>query len=132
MYVLSLVPTSQASPNFSSLRCIGTLTSCQTGSIQPWLSGVTFLRDSLYVKLHSPEVQLNHIVPDVSQDNYVQYSKARGATVKAGMQERGREVMWFHTGNYTEVMINGSFPAATSCNSTAIFCRPSSLSFRQI
>ena len=40
-----------------------------------------------------------------------------GATVKAGTQERGTEVMWFHTGNYTEmmqeVMINGSFPAAT-------------------
>ena len=44
-----------------------------------------------------------------------------GATVKARMQkrgtERGTEVMWFHTGNYTELMqevtINGSFPAAT-------------------
>ena len=24
----------------------------------------------------------------------------RGATVKAGTQERGTEVMWFHTGNY--------------------------------
>ena len=49
------------------------------------------------------------------------------ATVKAGTQERGTErgtdVMWFYTGNYTEmmqeVMINGSFPAAASCNSTA-------------
>ena len=31
-----------------------------------------------------------------------------GATVKAGTQEReterGTEVMWFHTGNYTEMM----------------------------
>ena len=31
--------------------------------------------------------------------------------------ERGTEVMWFHTGNYTEMMqevtINDSFPAAT-------------------
>ena len=43
------------------------------------------------------------------------------ATVKAGTQkhetERRMKVMWFHTGNYTkmmqEVMINGSFPAAT-------------------
>ena len=46
------------------------------------------------------------------------------ATMKAGTQERGMErrteVMWFHTGNYTEMMqevsnevtINGSFPAA--------------------
>ena len=47
------------------------------------------------------------------------------ATVKAGTQERGTEVMWFHTGNYTEMVqeatINGiAFPAATSCNSTAI------------
>ena len=48
-------------------------------------------------------------------------------TVKAGTQERGTEhgteVMWFHKGNYTEtiqeVMINGSFPPATSCNSSA-------------
>ena len=66
--------------------------------------------------------------------------------MKAGTQEcgteRGTEVMWFHTGNYTEmiqeitqmmqevsneVMINGSFPAATLSSSTAIFCRPSSL-----
>ena len=31
-----------------------------------------------------------------------------------------------------EVTINGSFPAATSCNSTAIFCRPSSLSLKNI
>ena len=64
--------------------------------------------------------------------------------MKAGMQERGMErgtehrteVMWFHTGDYTEmmqeVMINGSFPAATSCNSTAIFRRPSSLSLKNI
>ena len=56
-------------------------------------------------------------------------------TVKAIMQEReterGTEVMWFHTGNYTEMMqeatINGSFPAATLCNSIAIFRRPGSL-----
>ena len=56
-----------------------------------------------------------------------------GATVKAVTQERGTEhvteVMWFYTGNYTELMqevkINGSFPVATSCNSTAIFRRPS-------
>ena len=57
-----------------------------------------------------------------------------GATVKAGKQERGTEVMWFHTGNYTEMMqevtINGSFPAATSCNSTAILRKPSSLSLK--
>ena len=57
--------------------------------------------------------------------------------------ERGTEVMWFHTGNYTEMMqevwhevtINGSFPATTLCSSTANFRRPSSLSlkiFRQI
>jgi len=39
-----------------------------------------------------------------------------GATVKAGTQERGTEVMWFHTGSYTEmtqeVTINDSFPAS--------------------
>ena len=47
----------------------------------------------------------------------------------------GMEVMWFHTGNYTEMMqdvtINGSFPAQTLYNSTAIFCRPSSLSLKK-
>ena len=75
-------------------------------------------------------------------------SNKKWATVKAGMQERGTErrtehgtergteVVWFHTGNYTEMMqevtINGSFPAATSCNSTAIFRRPSSLSLNKI
>ena len=69
-------------------------------------------------------------------------------TVKAGTQERrmerrmecgkecGTEVMWFHTGNHTEMMqevtINSNFPAATSCNSTAIFRRPSSLSLKNI
>ena len=59
--------------------------------------------------------------------------------MKAGTQERGTqrgtEVMWFHTGNYTEMMqevsnevtINGSFPAATLSSSTAIFRRLSSL-----
>ena len=59
--------------------------------------------------------------------------------MKAGTQERGTErgteVMWFHTGNYTEMMqevsnevtIIGSFPAATLCSSTAIFHRLSSL-----
>ena len=39
-----------------------------------------------------------------------------GATVKAGTQEHRTEVMWFNTGNYTEmtqeVTINGSFPAS--------------------
>jgi len=37
-------------------------------------------------------------------------------TVKAGTQERGTEVKWFHTGNYTEMMqeatINDSFPSS--------------------
>ena len=59
--------------------------------------------------------------------------------MKAVMQERGTEhgteVMWFNTGNYTEMMqevsnevtINGSFPVATLSSSTAIFCRLSSL-----
>ena len=55
------------------------------------------------------------------------------ATVKAVTQERGAEheteVMWFYTGNYTEliqeVKTNCSFPVATLCNSTAIFRRPS-------
>ena len=58
------------------------------------------------------------------------------ATVKAGTQERRAEhrmeVMWFHKGNYSEMSINGSFPAAISCNSTAILCRPSSLSLKNI
>ena len=62
------------------------------------------------------------------------------ATVKAGTQECGTEcrteVMWFHTGNYTETMqevtIDSSFPSSYSCNSTAIFHRPSSLSLKNI
>ena len=66
------------------------------------------------------------------------------ATVKAGTQERrtergterGIEVMWFHTGNYTEMMqevtINGIFPAVTSYNSTVIFRRPRSLFLKNI
>ena len=50
------------------------------------------------------------------------------ATVKAGTQERGTErgteVMWFHTGNYTEMM------QLESCKSTAILRKPSSLSLK--
>ena len=53
--------------------------------------------------------------------------------MKAGTQERGTErgteVIWLHIGNGST--INGSFPAVTSCNSTAIFRRPSSLSLKQ-
>ena len=60
--------------------------------------------------------------------------------MKAGMQKRGMEVpvMWFHTGNYTKLYENDAgshdqriaFAAATSCNSTAILLRPSSLSLK--
>ena len=73
------------------------------------------------------------------------YYEERGrvrATVKAGTQERGMEVIWFHTGNYTEMCRKSQSTVASqqllvleSCNSTAILRKPSSLSlktFRQL
>ena len=52
------------------------------------------------------------------------------------MQEHGTKVMWFHTGNYTEMMQEVTSIVASQqllcVNSTAIFHRPSSLSLKNI